>query len=186
MYITFIFFFRDLYSLTMISSNTSVCLPCTIISCLTVNNPTGIFQAPSFSLRGKTPLMVIDGVPVESDLFDVSPENIESINVLKGTAAAALYGSRGKDGAILITTKLAKEDGLTVTAGLSSMVSAGFTVFPETQTEFGSGSNGQYAFWDGADGGISDGTIESLSMDWCDAGYCLFLYVEPFGKERRN
>ena len=31
------------------------------------------------------------------------------------------------------------------------MVSAGFTVFPETQTEFGSGSNGQYAFWDGAD-----------------------------------
>ena len=86
--------------------------------------------------------MVIDGVPVESDLFDVSPENIESINVLKGTAAAALYGSRGKDGAILITTKLAKEDGLTVTAGLSSMVSAGFTVFPETQTEFGSGSNG--------------------------------------------
>ena len=34
-----------------------------------------------------------------------------------------------------------------------------FTVFPETQTEFGSGSNGQYAFWDGADGGISDGDM---------------------------
>ena len=50
---------------------------------LTVNNPTGIFQAPTFTLRGKTPLMVIDGVPVESDLFDVSPENIQSINVLK-------------------------------------------------------------------------------------------------------
>lgn len=126
---------------------------------LTVNNPTGIFQAPSFSLRGKTPLMVIDGVPVESDLFDVSPENIESINVLKGTAAAALYGSRGKDGAILITTKLAKDKGLNISVGLSSMVTAGFTVFPETQTEFGSGSNGQYAFWDGADGGISDGDM---------------------------
>lgn len=126
---------------------------------LTVNNPTGIFQAPSFSLRGKTPLMVVDGIPVESDLFDVSPENIESINVLKGTPAAALYGSRGKDGAILITTKLAKQEGLTVSAGLSSMVSAGFTVFPETQTEFGSGSNGQYEFWDGADGGISDGDM---------------------------
>ncbi|MGL5637538.1 MAG: carboxypeptidase-like regulatory domain-containing protein, partial [Bacteroidales bacterium] len=74
---------------------------------LTVNNPTGIFQAPSFTLRGKTPLMVIDGVPVESDLFDVSAENIASINVLKGTAAAALYGARGKDGAILISTKSA-------------------------------------------------------------------------------
>lgn len=126
---------------------------------LTVNNPTGIFQAPSFQLRGKTPLMVVDGIPVESDLFDISPENIESINVLKGTAAAALYGSRGKDGAILISTKLAKQEGLSVTAGLSSMVSAGFTVFPETQTEFGSGSNGQYEFWDGADGGVSDGDM---------------------------
>ena len=129
------------------------------IAGLTVNNPTGLFQAPSFLLRGKTPLMVVDGIPVESDLFDVSPENIESINVLKGTAAAALYGSRGKDGAILITTKLAKQEGLVVTAGLSSMVTAGFTVFPETQTEFGSGSNGQYEFWDGADGGISDGDM---------------------------
>ncbi|MGL4520482.1 MAG: SusC/RagA family TonB-linked outer membrane protein [Phocaeicola sp.] len=129
------------------------------IAGLTVNNPTGIFQAPSFSLRGKAPLMVIDGVPLESDLFDISPENIENINVLKGTAAAALYGSRGKDGAILITTKMAKTEGLTVSAGLSSMVSAGFTVFPETQSEFGSGSNGQYAFWDGADGGISDGDM---------------------------
>ena len=98
---------------------------------LTVTNPTGIFQAPEFSLRGKKPLMVIDGVPVESDLFDVSPENIQSINVLKGTAAAALYGSRGKDGAILITTKLADKEGLTVKAGLSSMVTAGFTVFPK-------------------------------------------------------
>lgn len=126
---------------------------------LTVTNPTGIFQAPAFTLRGKTPLMVIDGVPVESDLFDVSPENIQSINVLKGTAAAALYGSRGKDGAILITTKLTEKEGLTIRAGLSSMVTAGFTVFPETQTEFGSGSNGKYAFWDGNDGGISDGDM---------------------------
>lgn len=126
---------------------------------LTVTNPTGIFQAPEFSLRGKSPLIVIDGVPVESDLFDVSPENIQSINVLKGTAAAALYGSRGKDGAILITSKLAEKDGLTVKVGVSSMITAGFTVFPETQTQFGSGSNGKYAFWDGADGGVSDGDM---------------------------
>lgn len=126
---------------------------------LAVDNPTGLFQKPNFTLRGKTPLMVIDGVPVESDLFDVSPENIESINVLKGTAAAALYGSRGKDGAILITTKMAQKEGLVVKAGVTSMVSAGFTVYPETQSEFGSGSNGKYEFWDGVDGGISDGDM---------------------------
>lgn len=126
---------------------------------LSVDNPTGLFQAPTFTLRGKTPLMVIDGIPVETDLYDVSAENIESVNVLKGTAAAALYGSRGKDGAILITTKMAERDGLSINVGVSTMITAGFTVFPETQSQFGSGSNGQYAFWDGADGGVSDGDM---------------------------
>lgn len=126
---------------------------------LIVNNPTGIFQAPSFNLRGKTPLIVVDGIPVETDLFDIPSQHIENINVLKGTAASALYGSRGKDGAILITTKTAKQETLEFSAGTTNMVSAGFTVFPESQTEFGSGSNGKYEFWDGADGGISDGDM---------------------------
>ncbi|WP_186755733.1 SusC/RagA family TonB-linked outer membrane protein [Echinicola salinicaeni] len=126
---------------------------------LTVTNPTGIFQSPSFKLRGKTPLIVLDGIPVETDLFDISPEDIESINVLKGGAASALYGARGKNGAILITRKNASKEGLTVTASTSNMVTAGFTVFPETQTEYGNGSNGKYEFWDGADGGISDGDM---------------------------
>lgn len=126
---------------------------------LTVTNPTGIFQSPSFSLRGKTPLIVLDGIPVETNLFDISPEDIESINVLKGGAASALYGARGKNGAILITRKNATKEGLTVTASTSNMVTAGFTVFPETQTEYGNGSNGKYEFWDGADGGISDGDM---------------------------
>ncbi|MBT33110.1 MAG: SusC/RagA family TonB-linked outer membrane protein [Thalassobius sp.] len=126
---------------------------------LTVNNPTGIFQSPSFSLRGKTPLIVLDGVPVETNFYDISPEDIESINVLKGGAASALYGSRGKNGAILITRKNAAKKGLTVNVSTSNMVTAGFTVFPETQTEYGNGSNGQYEFWDGADGGISDGDM---------------------------
>ncbi|AWW30561.1 SusC/RagA family TonB-linked outer membrane protein [Echinicola strongylocentroti] len=126
---------------------------------LTVTNPTGMFQSPSFSLRGKNPLIVLDGVPVETDFFDLSPDDIESINVLKGGAASALYGARGKNGAILITRKNASKVGLTVTASTSNMVTAGFTVFPETQTEYGNGSNGKYEFWDGADGGISDGDM---------------------------
>lgn len=72
---------------------------------LSVSNPTGLLQSPSFSLRGKTPLIVIDGIAVETDFFDVSGNNIADINVLKGTTASALYGSRGRNGAILITTK---------------------------------------------------------------------------------
>jgi TonB-linked SusC/RagA family outer membrane protein len=126
---------------------------------LTVNSPTGIFQSPQITLRGKTPLIVIDGIPVETNLYDVSSTDIENINVLKGVTASALYGSRGKNGAILITTKRAKTEGLEINAGTNNMVTAGFTVFPETQTEYGNGSEGKYEFWDGADGGISDGDM---------------------------
>ncbi|SFW55278.1 SusC/RagA family TonB-linked outer membrane protein [Cellulophaga fucicola] len=126
---------------------------------LSVSNPTGLLQSPSFSLRGKTPLIVIDGIAVETDFFDVSGNNIADINVLKGTTASALYGSRGRNGAILITTKNAKVEGLEVSVSHNTMVSAGFTVFPETQTEYGNGSNGKYEFWDGKDGGISDGDM---------------------------
>lgn len=127
---------------------------------LIVNNPTGIFQAPSFNLRGKTNLLiVVDGIPVETNFYDIPSQNIENINVLKGVTASSLYGARGKEGAILITTKQAKADKLQFTVGSTNMFSAGFTVFPESQMEYGSGSNGKYEFWDGADGGISDGDM---------------------------
>ncbi|MGY0407681.1 MAG: carboxypeptidase-like regulatory domain-containing protein, partial [Polaribacter sp.] len=127
---------------------------------LTVNNPTGLFQAPSFSLRGKSPLIVVDGIPVSTDFYDISPDDIINITVLKGASASALYGYRGGNGAIQITTsKGQKSDGLEITVSNNTMVSAGFTVFPETQTSYGNGSNGQYEFWDGKDGGISDGDM---------------------------
>ena len=127
---------------------------------LTVSNPTGLFQAPSFTLRGKTPLIVVDGIPVSTDFYDISPDDIVDITVLKGTSASALYGYRGGNGAIQITTsKGEKSGGLEITASTSNMVTAGFTVFPETQTQYGNGSNGKYEFWDGADGGISDGDM---------------------------
>lgn len=129
------------------------------IAGLRITNPTGIFQQPEMILRGNKPLIVVDGIPVQSDLFDVSSNTIASINVLKGTSASALYGARGKNGAIIITTKNADKEGLEINITLSSMVTAGYTVFPETQTMYGSGSQGQYEFWDGADGGISDGDM---------------------------
>ena len=59
-------------------------------------------------------MVVIDGVPTEKDNFDfwsLNPNDIESVNVLKGTAAAALYGSLGINGAIMITTKKGKSGG---------------------------------------------------------------------------
>jgi TonB-linked SusC/RagA family outer membrane protein len=61
------------------------------------------------TLEGSTvPLILIDGVP--GDLNTVAPENIESIDVLKDASAAAIYGTRGATGVVLITTKSGKRE----------------------------------------------------------------------------
>ncbi len=57
---------------------------------------------------GNNPLIVVDGFPVESGLQTLSPDEIESITVLKDASAASLYGSRAASGVILVTTKQAK------------------------------------------------------------------------------
>lgn len=58
---------------------------------------------------GNQPLIVIDGFPSASGLQTLSPDEIESISVLKDASAAALYGSRAANGVVLVTTKQAKE-----------------------------------------------------------------------------
>lgn len=55
------------------------------------------------------PLIVIDGVPVESELKDINPNDVETITVLKDAAATAIYGARATNGIIVITTKNAKK-----------------------------------------------------------------------------
>ncbi|WP_315821471.1 TonB-dependent receptor plug domain-containing protein [Paraflavitalea speifideaquila] len=75
---------------------------------LNITNTTDLFRNPGISLRGRTPLVVIDGIPdPDADPYKVNADDIESISVLKGTAAAALYGSMGINGAIMYTTKKA-------------------------------------------------------------------------------
>lgn len=128
---------------------------------LNISNPTGMQQKPAFSLRGNSNLVyVIDGVIVDAEVFqNLDPNNIENINVLKGATASALYGSRGRYGAILISTKGVKKNGFSVEFSQNTMISAGFTNLPKTQTEYGNGSQGKYEFWDGADGGVNDGDM---------------------------
>jgi TonB-linked SusC/RagA family outer membrane protein len=58
------------------------------------------------SLRaGNAPLYIVDGMPVEGGLQDLSPNDIESIEILKDASSASIYGSRGSNGVILVTTK---------------------------------------------------------------------------------
>lgn len=63
---------------------------------------------------GSEPLYIIDGVPVEQGLSNLNTNDIESIEVLKDASAAAIYGSRGSNGVVLITTKRGTSEKLTV------------------------------------------------------------------------
>ncbi|MXV52274.1 SusC/RagA family TonB-linked outer membrane protein [Pedobacter sp. HMF7647] len=57
---------------------------------------------------GNDPLYVVDGIPFSGDLGDISPNDIESMDVLKDASATAIYGSRGANGVVLVTTKRGK------------------------------------------------------------------------------
>ena len=122
-----------------------------------------MLAAPNVSLRGyNISLYVIDGIPVTSDTWNLSPDDIESYTVLKGLAATAIYGSRAQNGAILITTKRAKKNdkGYTIEFNSSTQVDKGFIALPKTQALYGGGEIGQYAFVDGKGGGLWDGDYD--------------------------
>lgn len=108
------------------------------------------------SVNGSTtPLILIDGV--EGDLSTVAPENIEAIDVLKDASAAAIYGTRGANGVILITTKNGKRESHT-TATYSGYVSA---------SQF----SNKLDFMDAADvrAGLTNFTDKGYDTDWLDA-----------------
>ncbi|MEL7118349.1 MAG: SusC/RagA family TonB-linked outer membrane protein [Bacteroidota bacterium] len=108
------------------------------------------------------PLFVIDGVPVNNvsnnggaqltgavdggnAISDINPEDIESVNVLKGASAAALYGSRAANGVILITTKKGQSAQGLGKARIDFSQSVAFErvlLLPELQNQFGQGQNG--------------------------------------------
>ena len=104
-------------------------------------------------------LYVIDGVPVLSGrsnkaggtefdsqgstepIADINPEDIESMSVLTGAAAAALYGSEAANGAIIITTKKGKEGRLSLTVSSNTEFTTPF-VMPSFQNRYGTGTGG--------------------------------------------
>lgn len=130
---------------------------------LTIGTQPELLRRPNISLRGnRDVLFVVDGVPINSDTWNVSADDIESYSVLKGASAVALYGSRGKNGAILVTTKRGSKDkrGFQVDFNSSNMMDNGFYAIPITQDEYGPGDHGKYAFGDGRGGGLNDGDYD--------------------------
>ena len=74
-------------------------------------------SAPAIRIRGigslnasSSPLYIVDGAPTELSITNINPQDIESMTVLKDAAASAIYGARGANGVIIITTKRAKKD----------------------------------------------------------------------------
>lgn len=123
-----------------------------VIDGVVINNSSGLATGNGYGsyLEGDSP------VDFGSALNDINPEDIESINVLKGAGAAALYGQRGAHGAIIITTKSGeKMKGLTV--NFSSNVNFE-TIYhwPDYQYEYGSGTEGaNYFSWGNTEDGPS-------------------------------
>lgn len=130
---------------------------------LTIGASAELLGRPNVVLRGNTEVLyVVDGVPINSDTWNISADDIETYSVLKGANAAALYGFRGKNGAILITTKRGSKDkrGFSVEFNSSTMVEHGFNAIPKVQDLYGPGDHGIYEFVDGRGGGKNDGDYD--------------------------
>lgn len=109
-------------------------------------------------MQSSNALYVIDGVPIFSGrgtaggkefdsqgssepIADINPEDIESMSVLTGAAAAALYGSEAANGAVIITTKKGKEGKVSLTVSSNTEFSNPF-VMPSFQNRYGTGTGG--------------------------------------------
>jgi len=134
--------------------------------------------------QSNQPLFVVDGIPISNNLdrtnggtlgsigdyqpsnraIDIDPNNIESINVLKGGAAAALYGSRAANGVLVITTKKGSgARGRTDITLNSSYSIQNVTGLIEYQNEYGQGLNGAYSAIQGNSWGPRIGATPTLA-----------------------
>ena len=117
--------------------------------------------------QGNQPLFIVDGVPFSSDtnaqggfvdgnngssrFLDLDPNNIESVNVLKGLAAATLYGTQGRNGVILITTKSGSAQGAgpkkTEITVNTSYFNTELASMPDYQMQYGNGFDQSFGWF---------------------------------------
>lgn len=151
------------------------------------------------SFGDNQPLWVVDGTPISNgasgagqwsgvdygnNAMDIDPENIESISVLKGANAAALYGSRARNGVVMITTKKGKaQRGLGMTFS-SNTTFENVNFLPAYQNEYGQGVNGSEYKWNYFTS-IPGRTYTGWNyQDW--ASTYSFRYVDGLGGGRND
>ncbi len=180
------------------------------IAGLQVTNSSNPFGSSRMVVRGATsilgqnqPLIIVDGIPIDNAAAsntgygagsmggydvgnaasDINANNVESYTVLKGPNAAALYGARAANGAIVIKTKNGSDALGTYT--LSATFSSEYETplrLPDYQNQYGQGFYGEFNFVDGNFGGLNDGADESWGpkMDGRTTG-CVMKPGTPFG-----
>jgi TonB-linked SusC/RagA family outer membrane protein len=166
---------------------------------------TGVGSSSKITIRGEAsfsnnnPLFIVDGTPVNNNSIfnftneaaagfqevdfgngagEINQDDIATVSVLKGPAAAALYGTRAANGAIIIETKSGgKKKGLGISYNSSFFVDSAFKL-PEFQNEYGQGNSGQFEYVNGLGAGIND----NISYSWgprLDVGLLIPQYDSP-------
>jgi TonB-linked SusC/RagA family outer membrane protein len=166
---------------------------------------TGVGSSSKITIRGESsfsnnnPLFVVDGIPINNETvfnftneaasgfqeidfgngaMEVNPDDIESVTVLKGANAAALYGTRASNGVIVINTKNGnKDDGFRVSINTSVTIDSAFKL-PEFQNKYGQGQSGQFEYVDGLGGGTSDNITYSWGPE-LDTGLLISQFDSP-------
>lgn len=136
-------------------------------------------------LGNNQPLFVVNGMPITNDLYsfddglngsstidfgnaaqNINPDDIESVNILKGPAASALYGARAADGVILVETKTGKNSkGLGVEINNTTMFSS-ILKMPDYQNTYGFGGGGKYSYLDGSNYIGENEYYEAYGENW--------------------
>lgn len=165
----------------------------------------GVGSSSKIVIRGESsftnnnPLFVIDGIPINNSTtlnvtnelaagfqevdfgngaMEINPDDIESLSVLKGPGAAALYGARASNGVIVIETKDgSNSEGIGISYNTSYFVDRPFRL-PQFQNTYGQGNSGQFEFVDGLGGGINDNITYSYGPA-LDVGNNIAQYDSP-------
>ena len=164
-----------------------------ITSSGTQGGSTNIVIRGSNSITGSNqPLFVVDGAPVTnrgrggdpsggydfgSTISDLNPDDIATLSVLKGPNAAALYGSRAANGAIVITTKKGANSGNRSRTEISTTYTWDKpSILPNYQNLYGQGAGGEFEYFDGAGNGVNDWADQSFGpkLDGRTTG-CTFI-----------
>lgn len=138
----------------------------------TINN--GVNPDTRIQLRGfrsitgnNEALIVINGVISTADAFaSLNPEIIESVNVIKGSNGAALYGSQGSNGVIIVTTKRGNKDNEKFKVALNTTYTVEkVSMFPKLQNRFGQGYQGAQDFTENTNWGAElDGSLQPTGL----------------------